>query len=233
VTILVYFETVKNKNTTDYNKKHLSQEKLLQFGAQCLTLRELWSSILKPGHAKNSDTTNADCIVNMLHQHNFPDSLSPQQLSALSAKLQSAQLSQVLAIVELFHRITQYQGRTFHSPSDISLLAPELAGAVHEQVMCFYLSGHARILHQQTLAMGNWNTTLISPKEIFQVVRFYPVESIILVHNHPSGVLMPSQEDKAFTQRMQSAGRILGIQLTDHIIVSRKGYFSFREAGLL
>ena len=139
----------------------------------------------------------------------------------------------MLAVIELWHRWSQHQQRVFQAPKDALLLLPELVEAQQERVVGLYLSASAQILRQETLAVGSWNAALLQPRDIFFPIRWLPVDAVVLCHNHPSGKLLPSDQDKRFTQRVQAAARILGISFHDHLILSNQGYFSFREAGLL
>ena len=81
--------------------------------------------------------------------------------------------------------------------------------------------------------MGSLNSSIVHPREIFNVSIKKSAAAIILVHNHPSGDPHPSREDLEVTTRLVDAGKILGISVLDHIIVGEKKYFSFKEKGLL
>ena len=77
--------------------------------------------------------------------------------------------------------------------------------------------------------MGSLNSMMITPKEIFSLALQTPCASIIIAHNHPSGDPNPSDDDIRFTTRIHTAGEVMGIQMLDHLIVARTGYFSFRD----
>ncbi len=86
----------------------------------------------------------------------------------------------------------------------------------------------------ELVTLGLLNHVIIQPRELFRkAIKSKGVISIIITHNHPSGRLDPSPEDKAKTKQLVEAGRILGIQLLDHLIIGEKGFYSFADSGLL
>ena len=93
-----------------------------------------------------------------------------------------------------------------------------------ESVLCFYLNARGELLKKELIAVGMLNRASLLPREIFSLIKELPVAAIILVHNHPSGNLSPSKEDILFTKRVKTAADILGIQLLDHLIVSKNGW---------
>lgn len=208
------------------------REKLMHFGAGQLSLAELWMCVLGHGTSGKPVQVLAQELTAILQQANIK-TLKPEALHMLSRLLSRAQLVRVFAVLELWQRWTQHEQRVFRSPKDALLLLPDLATAAQERVVCLYLSASAQILLQETLAIGSWNTALLQPREIFFPIRYLPVDALVLYHNHPSGKLLPSDQDKRFTKRVQAAANILGIQFYDHLILAETGYFSFREANLL
>lgn len=84
-----------------------------------------------------------------------------------------------------------------------------------------------------TVSIGTLNTDLVHPREVFKEAISHSVASVILAHNYPSGDLEPSEDDLSITKRLTEAGKILGIEVLDHIIVTKNGFFSFKEKGLL
>jgi DNA repair protein RadC len=93
------------------------------------------------------------------------------------------------------------------------------------------LNGAHEVINIKTVSKGILNRTIIHPREVFAEAITHRAASIIIAHNHPSGNLEPSKEDKEITYRLQKAGILLGIELLDHIVFSRKGYYSFLEEG--
>ena len=99
--------------------------------------------------------------------------------------------------------------------------------------MSLYLDAPNRLICRETVSIGSLNTTRTHPREVLQPASVNSALAFILVHNHPSGSLDPSRDDVEFTRTMARAGDLMGISLYDHLIVSRRGYVSLKERGLL
>ncbi len=110
---------------------------------------------------------------------------------------------------------------------------PRLAGLEVEQFRCAMLDTRNRLIREVTVATGTVNACFIHPREVFRPAITESSCAVILVHNHPSGDLRPSEEDVALTRRVVEAGTLLGIRVLDHLIVGLGNYFSFLDAGLL
>ncbi len=116
-------------------------------------------------------------------------------------------------------------------PSD---LCPSLKRYAYLEKEHFYictLDGGHNVIAIHLISMGILNKTLIHPREIFKPAILDMSASIIMVHNHPSGNMEPSEEDKVVTQRLADAGNLMGIKVIDHMIISKNGYYSFCESG--
>jgi DNA repair protein RadC len=114
----------------------------------------------------------------------------------------------------------------------ISLLC-DIANLRQEHFICFSLDCDQEIIQRRTVFIGTLTSVLIHPREIWAGAIADTAASIIVAHNHPSNEPRPSKQDIAMTQQLVAAGQILGVPLLDHIIVSGKRHFSFREGGLL
>ena len=99
--------------------------------------------------------------------------------------------------------------------------------------MGLYLDVQSRTIHRETITIGSLNTTRAHPREILRPAIEHLAVGLVLAHNHPSGSLEPSDEDIAFTEAVQRATVLMGIELFDHLIVTATGYTSLRERGVL
>ena len=99
--------------------------------------------------------------------------------------------------------------------------------------MVFFLDTQNREIKRELVSVGTLNASLIHPREVFEPAIKYLASHIILAHNHPSGSLEPSDEDLAVTKRLVDSGRLLGIEVLDHVIVTGGGHASFKEKNLL
>jgi len=109
----------------------------------------------------------------------------------------------------------------------------DLVDQPREYLIALFLNGRQELIDRETITIGNLNTNLIEPREILGPALRLPCAHLILVHNHPSGNPTPSQDDLAFTQLMISACDLVGLNLVDHLVIGRQGYYSFKEQGLL
>jgi DNA repair protein RadC len=120
-------------------------------------------------------------------------------------------------------------------PQDILLLPliAEMRDKRQEHFICITLNGAGEVLDSRIITVGLLNHSLVHPREVFADAITDRAASVICVHNHPSGSLDPSPQDIAITTQLKEAGSLLGIQLIDHIIVTKNGHLSLRERGLL
>lgn len=112
-------------------------------------------------------------------------------------------------------------------------LLPEIAGLRQEEFRTLVLNNKNRILKKSVISIGTVSETIVHPREVFRDAIKEGGSAIIITHNHPSGILAPSKEDIAATERIADAGHILGIPLLDHIILTDMAYYSMKEAGYL
>jgi DNA repair protein RadC len=101
-----------------------------------------------------------------------------------------------------------------------------------ECVIVLTLDSANKIINKHEVSKGTVNRSIVSARDIMKECIMDSAVSFILVHNHPSGSLIPSSEDKTITSTLKQAGEILGIPMLDHVIVAKTGYFSFEEEGL-
>jgi len=119
------------------------------------------------------------------------------------------------------------------SPREAYAQVRDLRRARKEHLVALYLDAQNRLLSRETISIGSLNTTRTHPREILQPAIACSALGFILVHNHPSGSLTPSQDDVDFTRAIRRASEIIGIGLYDHLIVSVNGFTSLKEKGLL
>lgn len=119
------------------------------------------------------------------------------------------------------------------SASAVTMLRPLFAGLDREQFVVVLLDTKHRPIGVNVVAVGNLNTALVHPREVFRPAIAMPCAAIIVAHNHPSGDPSPSPEDVSLTRRLREAGEILGIPVLDHVILGDgERYYSFTDAGV-
>lgn len=205
------------------------RERLIRYGAKSLTLQELWMCILGVGTRKES----VQVLARRLAMHMRHGRLSSSIVLREKVGLGIAQAARVQAVLELLSRVQQRSEIQLQSIRDVSLLCQDIAESSREHLRILYCGTDARVIFQEDIAVGGINMVTVSPREIFFPIRWRPVDSIVICHNHPSGNVVPSSQDKVFTTRIAAASQLLGIWLRDHVIVSGNKTYSFRESGLL
>ena len=110
-------------------------------------------------------------------------------------------------------------------------LDPRLQFARSEEFWALYLDAKGRLLHESQISRGTLTSSLVHPREVFAPALLHRAASVVVSHNHPSGDPDPSHEDAATTTRLRKSGKLLGIELIDHVIVGLGSYYSFLEQG--
>jgi DNA repair protein RadC len=151
-----------------------------------------------------------------------------------SLRMNRSQLRCLAAAFELARRLRDATSEAqILSPRDVFLVAEDLRRKRREFFVVLLLDSKKELIGKEVISIGTLNASLVHPRELFLPAISDAASEIVLVHNHPSGDLTPSEEDLALTRRIAEAGKLLGIELLDHVIVSRTGYKSLREEGII
>ncbi|MEA3313477.1 MAG: DNA repair protein RadC [Caldisericota bacterium] len=206
------------------------REKLQKKGAQALSNLELMAALLGKG-VKGRGVFRVARDVLKAVENNF-DNLTVEKLEKIDG-IGLAKACQVLSAIELSKRLLIKDGVKIKTAKDIVKLVEELKERKQEYFLTFTLDGAGNLIQKRTVFIGTLNQSLVHPREVFADAITDRAASIIFVHNHPSGNLTPSREDKLITERLIETGDIVGINVLDHIIVSKNGHFSFKAEGIL
>ena len=122
---------------------------------------------------------------------------------------------------------------TLTKMADIVFILRGIANRRQEYFVCLSLDSAYRLIRKRTVFIGTLTSVIAHPREVFAGPMTDRAGAIIVAHNHPSGDVTPSKQDIGMTQQLIAAGLILGIPLSDHIIVAKEKHFSFRENGLI
>ncbi len=145
-----------------------------------------------------------------------------------------AKASQIISAIELSRRyLIDTQTYKISSSKDVYEELIEYKNRQQEYFIALYLDGANNLLDKKIITIGTLNQSLVHPREVFAYAIEKRCASIIVAHNHPSGILSPSSEDINVTKRLKESAKILGIELLDHIIFTKEGFYSFQEEGLL
>ncbi len=139
----------------------------------------------------------------------------------------------VAAALELGRRRCGYLKAVVNTPEEVIPYVRQYAMEQREHFICVSLNGAHEILAIRVVSIGTTTRTIVHPREVFSEPVAEHASAVICCHNHPCGPCLPSTADSETTRVLQESSEILGIQFLDHIIISRDGYYSFMEHGLL
>ncbi len=182
--------------------------------------------------------TVTDLPRNLLAEYGGLAGLARAPLSKLRqrAGLGPAKAAELLAALELARRLAAEQPDerpSVKSPEDVrALLQLEMAALEQEQLRVLLLDTKNRVLATRVVSAGSVNSSVVRVGEVFREAVRENCTSVIVVHNHPSGDPAPSAEDVAVTRNLVAAGRLLDIEVLDHIVLGRSGYASLRQQRL-
>ena len=209
------------------------REKLIKYGPDRLSNAELLAIIFRTGRkgenvlALAARTLRRINLVDLCHT-TFPD------LAAISG-IGPTKACELLAGIELGKRIFENKKVSISqllSPQDVFDNLTDIRESKKEHFVVFFLDTRNQQIKREIISIGTINASLVHPREVFEPAVKHLAVQVILAHNHPSGDLEPSEEDLDVSRRLSEAGKILGIEVLDHIIVTKAGFMSFKEKGL-
>ncbi len=224
------------------NKMHAWEkpvEKMQLQGKEALTDAELFAIIFRTG----TRTTNAVGLAQQMLRRNLNGSplVSLYEESLLELQeipgIGQVKAAQVHAVLELSRRISKQRHSQEAKITSANVVANiYMEDLRHLKKECFkviYLDTKNKIINDENISIGSLNASIVHPREVFKNAVKKSANSIIIMHNHPSGDPAPSREDIDITKRISKSGELLGITLLDHIIIGDHRYISFKEEKLL
>jgi DNA repair protein RadC len=209
----------------------LPREKLAMYGARALSDEELLSVMLGSGSRQRSVFKVASELLPVLDASKVED-LDLAQLRGVQG-IGPSKAFLIAASLEFSRRRIRPEGLKVTRASDVLPLLSHIVDRPQEHVISISLSGAHEVIRTRTVSIGLLTSCPIHPREVFVGAITDRAYSVIVAHNHPSGDPTPSEEDKKVTAQLAVAAGTLGINLLDHIIFARRGYYSFQEHGLL
>lgn len=206
------------------------REKLKEKGVSALSDAELVALILGSGNRDQDVMTLASKVAKIISQRQ--GNISIEALSQVNG-IGPAKASQIMAGFELARRHILKETVKVSEAKDVLPLLAEIAGKQQEYFVCISLNGANEVIQKRIVTVGLVDKTQVHPREVFADVITDRAASVILAHNHPSGELKPSEADIKMNRQLMDGAKLLGIKVLDHVIVSKKGYFSFSGEGLL
>ena len=224
----MYYYLMKTINQLEKFDK--PREKLLSKGAKSLKDYELVAILLGSG-IKGKDVIKLSKEIVKLFEDDFT-ALDLDKLLNIHG-LGVAKASQIISAIELSKRYLIKQNKKISSAKDVYDELSDYHNKKQEYFLSIYLDGANHICQTSVITIGTLNQSLVHPREVFAPAIENRCASIIVAHNHPSGVLKPSTEDLAVTKRLKESGKLLGIELLDHVIFTKNDYFSLSDNGLM
>lgn len=207
------------------------REKLLAIGPGNLTHTELMAIILGVGTRKEEVLTMANRILREYGERAIINEKNPQRL-ADSLQIPLAKACQIVASFELGRRA--YQNKA-GKPSYVRTAKQafehlkSMGNLQKEQLRGLYLNSRYQVIHEEIISIGSLTANIVHPREVFQPAIEYSAVAVIVAHNHPSGMLEATKEDIIATNQLIAAGKVLGVDLLDHLIIAGGSFASLVE----
>jgi DNA repair protein RadC len=218
----------------DLPKVERPREKLISKGVENLKDEELLAILLRTGVQGKSVI---DLAKQILQRHSKRGLLKmPYNILIKMKGINSAKACTILASNELIKRSLEMGEETIPLISfvkDVIAQVSFLRNKLREHLVVLYLNSRNELLFKKDMFIGTLNANLVHPREIFAEALRQNAASVILVHNHPSNNSEPSEDDLEITKRIVEAGKIMGIDVLDHIIITQSKFFSFKEKKLI
>ena len=214
----------------DLHKDDKPREKLLNKGVKALKNDELLAILLGSGVQGKDVRKLAKEIIGLMDS-DF-DKLSLKALCDIHG-LGLAKASQILASIELSKRYLIKSNKRITSAEEVYQELKAFSSKSQEHFLTITLDGASHIINTRTVFIGTLNQSLVHPREVFADAIADRAAGIIIAHNHPSGTLEASRADMQITQRLKEVSKLVGIELLDHVILAKGGWYSFSDEGLL
>lgn len=218
----------------DLPKSDRPREKLVAKGAENLKDSELLAILLRTGKAGKNVIEIASQILTKyskkrLLQMNYDDLVK-------IGGINSAKATTLLAAFELSKRAMEVNDTNLPSINDAKDAVAQLTDLrdlKKEHFVALYINARNKLIHKEVISVGTLTANLVHPREVFEPAMIRAATEIVVAHNHPSGDSEPSGADLEITKRLVEAGKILGIKVLNHIIITKENYFSFQDKGLI
>lgn len=218
------------KRIQNIPREERPREKLLDKGARFLRDKELLAVLLGKGTHNIDVLALAEKLIPIIDQKGFR--LAPRDLKQLKG-IGDAKAAIVLAALEFARRRIKPEGYKVKKPGDIYPHIRHYADRKQEYFLCATINGANEVMNIRVVSIGLVDATQVHPREVFADSLTDRASAVIVAHNHPSGDLLPSENDISVTKRLLEAGNLLGIRVLDHVIFNKQEYYSFSENFVL
>jgi len=225
----------KSFTINDLPKEERPRERLVKFGEQALSVQELLQLILGRGIAGESVVITAQKLLSQFGSLQKLAEASIEELSLVKG-IGLAKATQMKAVFEIGRRLSTqvapYKSKELTDPEKVYRLIKNKLKDYHKEHF-YIIVLNSRNWSVAEVSIGSLNASIVHPREVFAEAIKNKAASVIFVHNHPSGDPEPSEGDLITTKRLVEAGKILEIEVVDHIIITNNNFLSFKERKLL
>lgn len=204
------------------------REKLLENGAGSLSAAELLAIVLGVGTKKEEVFSMSSRLLREYGEKGIAYQKDPKIIEK-DLKIPLVKACQIVACFELGRRFYQKKpggSITIRTASQAYNYLKEMGHLNKEQFRGLYLNTHYQLIHDEVISIGTLDASLVQPREVFRPALEYSAAALIIAHNHPSGVLKATKADVEITNKLIEAGRILDIDLLDHLIIGKNKFVS-------
>lgn len=220
----------------DLPKAERPRERLKQFGPEALSAQELLALIIGRGVSKKSVITIAQELLVKFGNIKAISEATIEELSQIKG-IGFAKAVQIKACFELGKRKDlepELKDFDIKDPqSVVKAIRASIKDKAKEHFKLILLNARNKILGVSTISIGSLNASIVHPREVFKDAIVHSAYSVVLAHNHPSGDPEPSEDDLKMTRKLVESGKILGIEVLDHLIIGKNAFYSFKEKGRL
>ena len=207
------------------------RERLLKYGVKSLANYEILAIILATGTKNESVLDLSKNILINFEDLNVLNEVTVSELTKIRGIGQAKAIS-IIAAIEFGKRVNNpfcSNIKITNSKQAFELLKDMLQNENQENLVCIYLNNNSEVINIKTITVGSINNTVFNPKDILKWGLKYSAVAIIVAHNHPSGNILPSNEDIIVTRNIIQAAHLVDIIFIDHIIIGKNKYYSFLE----
>lgn len=225
-----------NMMIKDFPNMERPRERMLEQGPLMLSNQELLAILLGTGTRDESVLSLAQRVLMHFEGLALLRDSTIEELTAIKG-IGTAKGVLILAAIEMgkrMHQLKPVERYVIRSPEDgADYVMEEMRSLNQEHFVVLFLNTKNQIIHRQTIFIGSLNASIVHPREVYREAVKRSAASIICAHNHPSGDPAPSQEDILVTKRLVECGKMIGIEMLDHLVIGDRKFVSLKEKGYL
>jgi DNA repair protein RadC len=214
----------------DLPRESQPREKLMLHGPESLTIRELLAVILNTGTTKENVLEMSERLIRDYGEKSIFSIIDINQFSRETG-LPETKSCQIIACGEIGRRLYSAQVSGFtviRNAQDVFDYLQDMKNLPKEHLRGLYLNNHNKIIRDEVISIGTVSSSMIHPREVFRPAIECNAVAVVLAHNHPSGEPSPSDEDILVTKQLIDAGKMLGINILDHVIITKDSFASIK-----